>query len=78
MIAALLYAVSAALIMRLYVRSQSEFLYWYALGLALLAVGLLTLLLAQTPDNSISWTGRVAQMLCLGCVPKFWHILVGA
>lgn len=61
--AAALYAISAFLVMRLYLSSKSEFLHWYAVGLALIAVGLATLMWVHVVGSPISWAGRAAQYL---------------
>jgi PAS domain S-box-containing protein len=44
-------------------RSTSRFSYWYALGLALLATGLLGVMMAAFLDSVLNWTGRAAQFL---------------
>jgi PAS domain S-box-containing protein len=44
-------------------RSTSRFSYWYALGLTLLATGLLGVMLAAFLDSVLNWTGRAAQFL---------------
>jgi len=41
----------------------SAFAYWYALGLGLLAVGLLGVLLQRQTGSLVGWTGRLAQYL---------------
>ena len=41
----------------------STFAYWYALGLALLAVGLLGVLLQAVNGGLLGWTGRAAQFM---------------
>ncbi len=52
--------VAAALYARLYVFSKSDFVYWYSLGLAMIALGLVAGFLG-TPGDPLNWLGRIAQ-----------------
>lgn len=56
----ILFAVSALLIRLDFERRRAPFLCWYGLGLALIALGLLTVALA-VPGSFLSWAGRVSQ-----------------
>ena len=51
---------SAALYARLYVSSKSDFVYWYSLGLAMIALGLVAGFLGS-PGDPLNWLGRIAQ-----------------
>jgi len=44
-----------------YYRTRSGFLYYHALGLALLVIGLMAVALTPLTDTALNWTGRVAQ-----------------
>lgn len=58
-----IFLLSAALFMIHYRRWRSDFLYWYALSLALIAVGLFAILLQKTVGGPIGWLGRSAQYI---------------
>jgi len=58
-----LFAFSSLIFMVRYARSKADFLYWYSLALALLAVGLLAMLFQDAVGSPIGWTGRSAQYL---------------
>jgi PAS domain S-box-containing protein len=62
-IATALFAYSSLLFMVRYARTKSDFLYWYSLALALLAVGLFAVLFQKTVGSPIGWAGRSAQYL---------------
>ncbi len=59
-----LYATTSALMLRSHRRQPSTFLYWYGLGLALMAVGVAGVMLQTIHGGLQGWTGRVSQ--CLG------------
>ncbi|MCX9010720.1 MAG: PAS domain S-box protein [Candidatus Methanoperedens sp.] len=58
-----LFATSALLFIRLYSRLKEDFLYWYALGLILIATGLLAVFIPSNVGSPIGWAGRSAQYL---------------
>ncbi len=58
----ILFFTSALLYTRLYYSSRESFLYWYSLGLAIIAVGL-TLAPLGIPGDPLNWLGRIAQYL---------------
>jgi PAS domain S-box-containing protein len=58
----ILFFTSVSLYARLYYSSKESFLYWYSLGLAIIAVGL-TLAPLSTPGDPLNWLGRIAQYL---------------
>ena len=58
-----LFAISSLLFLRLYFMSKSDFLYWYSVALALIAVGLSGVLLQKSVGCPIGWAGRSAQYL---------------
>jgi two-component system, cell cycle sensor histidine kinase and response regulator CckA len=58
-----LFALSAALVGLLYLRSRSRFQYWYGLGLFLIAIGLFCVMLPSTVGGPVGWLGRSAQYL---------------
>lgn len=58
-----IYLLSAALFMIHYRKWRSDFLYWYALSLALIGVGLFAILLQKTVGGPICWLGRSAQYI---------------
>jgi len=58
-----LFSISSLLFMRLYSRSESDFLYWYSLALALVAIGLSAVFLQKAVGSPIGWAGRSAQYL---------------
>ncbi len=60
------FAIAAALFFLAYRRREEKFLFWYAIGLGLIAVGLLSAVFATGAGNPLSWTARSAQYL--GCV----------
>ena len=55
--------VSGFIFLRRYYVNKSLFLYWYSLGLLLLALGMGILLLQTTTGSALNWTGRSAQLL---------------
>ncbi len=58
----ILFAIGALLVLLEYNRRRAPFLRWYGLGLALIALGLLVVVLA-VPGSILSWTGRVSQYI---------------
>jgi len=58
-----LFAMSSLHFMIFYSKSRSEFLYWYSLALALIAVGLSAVFLQKAVGSPIGWAGRSAQYL---------------
>jgi len=58
-----LFSVSCVFMMSRFVRSQSRFLLWYSLALALLALNVLCFFLAQIPADPIIWAGRIARYM---------------
>jgi len=71
-----LYAITSALMLRSHRRQPSSFLYWYGLGLALMAVGLAGVMLQSAHGGLLGWTGRGAQ--CLGGAYLFLAALSAA
>ncbi len=61
--AVLLFALSFAMFMNLYLRNRIRFLYWYALSLLLIAQGLGIVLFVREMGSLINWTGRAYQYL---------------
>jgi PAS domain S-box-containing protein len=56
----LLLLVSGIYLYSLFTKTRNDFLYWYALGLILIAEGLLALLLQRNVGSIIGWTGRLS------------------
>jgi PAS domain S-box-containing protein len=61
--ATVLLAVCSLQSARIYVRSRSSFTYWYALGLALIIIGLSAVFLQGSVGSPTGWVGRSAQYL---------------
>ncbi|MGO9138050.1 MAG: PAS domain S-box protein, partial [Syntrophales bacterium] len=59
-LAILLYALSAAFFMNHYLRSRSDFLYWYSLCLAMLSLGLFAFYIQKVVGSPIGWAGRTS------------------
>jgi len=59
--AVILLALSSAFSMHTYAQWKSDFLYWYSLGLALVAIGLCAVFLQNAVGSPIGWLGRSAQ-----------------
>lgn len=57
------FLVTTALLVAIERRQAHRFLWWYALGLALIAVGLVAIAEQPSVGSPIGWTGRVAQAL---------------
>ena len=62
-IAILFLSVSCALFLRLYLKSKSNVMYWYSLGLAIEAIGLYGATLQVQFSDIVVWTGRVGVYL---------------
>jgi len=58
-----LFAISSFLFMKRYSKLKVDFLYWYSLALALIAVGLSAVFLQPAVGSPIGWAGRSAQYL---------------
>lgn len=58
-----MFALTATAMLECHRRRGSAFLFWYGLGLALLAVGLAGVMLQSAHGSALSWTGRAAQSL---------------
>lgn len=56
------YLIAAIILGILSYRTRSMFLQWYALGLALMTVGLIGVGLTSSIGSALSWSGRLAQM----------------
>ncbi len=61
--ATVLLCFSGIYILTLYFKSRNDFFFWYALGLMLIAEGLLGVFFTRTFGGIIGWTGRCAQYL---------------
>jgi len=57
-----LYLLTAGLLWRMHRRSPSPFLFWYALGLALLATGLAGSMVIAVRDSPLQWVTRSTQV----------------
>lgn len=57
------YLVSAVLFMIHYATRRSDFVYWYAMSLAMISVGLFAVILQKTVGGPIGWLGRSAQYI---------------
>lgn len=57
------FSLAAVLLVLFYVQSHIEFHYWYALALAMTAVGLAGVFLQSAGANLLTWSGRFAQQL---------------
>jgi signal transduction histidine kinase len=58
--AVLLYCVSSLVLMAYYFKVKSDFLYWYSLCLAMLAIGLFAFFVQKSVGCPIGWLGRSA------------------
>jgi PAS domain S-box-containing protein len=61
--AAGLFAISGFILLGIYFRSWTAFLYWFGLGLLLISFGLVTVNYAGTAGDAMTWLGRGAQYL---------------
>jgi PAS domain S-box-containing protein len=59
--ASALFAVSGLVTLAVYLRSRTVFLYWFSLGLLLVAAGLLSVSFQKTLGDPINWLGRGSQ-----------------
>ena len=59
----LLYAFSSIVLMAYYLRGKSDFLYWYSLSLAMLAIGLFAFFIQKSVGSPIGWLGRSANYI---------------
>ncbi|MFZ0929529.1 MAG: PAS domain S-box protein, partial [Syntrophobacteraceae bacterium] len=59
-LAIFLYATSSILFMNNYLRLKSDFLYWYSLCLAMLALGLFAFYIQKVVGSPIGWVGRTS------------------
>jgi PAS domain S-box-containing protein len=58
-----LFALAALLLFLRHAQSGSSFLYWYAMGLVFISLGLMTILWYRAMGDPITWAGRIAQYL---------------
>jgi PAS domain S-box-containing protein len=58
--AVLLYVVSSIFLMAHYFKRKTDFLYWYSLCLAMLAIGLFAFFVQKSVGSPIGWLGRSA------------------
>ncbi|HMK35999.1 MAG TPA: PAS domain S-box protein, partial [Desulfomonilaceae bacterium] len=56
----LLYSISSVFLMAYYLKGKSDFLYWYSLCLAMLAIGLFAFFVQKMVGSPIGWLGRSA------------------
>lgn len=61
--AILFFAVSSIIFAWQYIKLRSQIVYYYALALALIAIGLLGTAMYKTPNALFNWTARLAQYL---------------
>ncbi len=61
--AILMFAFSAALLIRDRRGAATSFSYWYSLGLLLIAIGLSAVMLQTSPRSPTAWVGRIAQLV---------------
>ncbi len=54
---------SSAFLLRMYDQWKLDFLYWYSLGVALIALGLCAVFLETSVGSPLGWVGRSAQYL---------------
>ncbi len=58
-LAVVLYAFTSVGLMRNYVGSRNDILYWFSLGLAAVSVGFLAAFFGKVPGGLYSWLGRI-------------------
>ncbi len=58
-----LFGISGILLMFHYFRNRATFIYWYSLGLILIALGLLTVSFVKIPGDIFAWLGRGGQYI---------------
>ncbi len=61
--AALMFALSAALLVRDRAYAPTSFAQWYAIGLFIIAIGMSAVMLQTYPRNPMAWVGRIAQVV---------------
>jgi PAS domain S-box-containing protein len=61
--AILMFAFSAALLIRDRRGMATSFSYWYSHGLLLIAIGLVAVMLQSSPRSPTAWVGRIAQVI---------------
>ena len=59
--ALVLFSIAASVFAELYFETKTPTLYWLALGLALYAIGVVTIASIDTLNTALTWLGRVAQ-----------------
>ena len=69
--AAALFAVSAFIFFRVYLRSRSDFIYFFSLALIMIATGMFIVYFQKSVGSPIGWVGRTSQYL--GCS----YLLIG-
>jgi PAS domain S-box-containing protein len=57
------FVIAAVLFYLSYTKKREEFLFWYSIGIALIAVGLFSATLVSIPGNPLSWVARSTQYL---------------
>ncbi len=57
------FAIAAGILLYLYYRKREEFFFWYSIGLALIAIGLLAVHFPSVLGSPLGWVGRSAQYL---------------
>lgn len=62
-VALILFGISSITLMRLYIRSKADILWWYSLALSLIAVGQFAYVLQKSVGSPLSWTGSVSTYL---------------
>ena len=61
-----LFVACGFMFLRLYLISWNTVLYWYSLGLILVAIGLVSVFSARAVGSELAWAGRLAQYM--GCI----------
>jgi PAS domain S-box-containing protein len=57
------FALASLILLFLYFRKREEFHFWFSIGLALIALGLVAVIFSDVPGSLVSWLGRTAQYL---------------
>ncbi|MDO8872149.1 MAG: PAS domain S-box protein [Methanoregula sp.] len=57
------FAIASVLVMFTYYRRRSDFFFWFSISLALISIGLGTVLFIQSVGSLAGWAGRLAQYL---------------
>jgi len=71
--ATLLFAIAAAIFIRLYMRSRTDFSFWFGIALILITIGLSAIFIQKNVGSIMGWTGRAAQYI--GCIYIFIAII---